>query len=324
MSGSRGLLAADESNKSAMKRFEALNIPCNEQTRRDYREMLLTTPHISQYITGVIFYDETIRQSTRDGMPFTKLLEENGILPGIKVDKGLVDLTNFENETVTEGLDGLGQRFAEYHQMGARFAKWRAAFQISASSPSQAAIHANATMFARYSALAQAAGIVPIVEPEVLYDGNHSIEQSEETIKKVLSITLEVLKAYKVDLSGLIVKTSMVLPGKESGAPHDAQAVASRTVAVLKEAVPAEVAGVVFLSGGQTPQQATENLAAICKFSELPWPLTFSYSRAVQDPAMKLWLGRDENIRAAQDAFALRLKLNSAARSGTYDLSQES
>lgn len=316
--GSKGLLAADESNKSATRRFEALNIKSTPETRRKYREMLFTTPGIEQWVSGVILYDETWRQSDHSDTPLPQLLAEKAILPGIKVDKGLVDFTNFAPEQVTEGLDGLAARLQEYAQGGARFTKWRAVFQISPTTPTDAVIHFSATQLARYAALAQAAGLVPIVEPEVLYDGHHSLEQSSHTIVKVMTVLFQVLLAYRVDLQGLILKSAMALPGKDDNRSNDPQAVADATLSAFASSVPHSVGGVVFLSGGQTPVQATQNLAAITARGPQPWPLTFSYSRAVQEPAMKLWLGRADNVRAAQDAFAERLRLNAAARAGQY------
>lgn len=323
MASPKGLLAADESNKSATRRFEALNITSNPENRRTYRQLLFTTPDLEKYISGVILYDETIRQSTDDGQSIPQYLQQRGVIPGIKVDQGLVELTNFAPEQITEGLDGLAERLSEYYQMGARFTKWRAVFQISPSSPTETAIHANAMVFARYASLVQAAGLVPIVEPEVLYDGQHTLAESQHTIMTVLQITMSFLAAYKVDPKGLIVKTSMALPGKDTGSSNDPTAVAEATVAALRDSLPDDIAGVVFLSGGQTPVQATQNLAAVTALGSQKWPITFSYSRAVQDPAMRLWLGRRDNVRAAQDAFAQRLRLNSAARAGQYSAELE-
>ncbi len=314
----KGILAADESNKSSSKRLEALNIVPNEENRRRWRQLLFTAPDIEKFLTGVILYDETIRQKADDGRPFAQLLGEKGIVAGIKVDKGLVELTNFAPEQITEGLDGLSARLSEYVALGARFAKWRAVFAISDKTPSAAAMHANATMLGRYAAECQKAGLVPIVEPEVLYDGNHSLEQSQSTIIRVLQVLFEVLGAYQVDFKALILKTSMALPGKESGIPMTPTAVAQATLAALTTAVPKEVAGIVFLSGGQTPEQATTNLAAIAAAGPQAWPITFSFSRALQDPAMTMWQGRDENLRAAQDIFVHRLMLNSVARANNY------
>lgn len=317
----KGLLAADESNKSATKRFESLNIPSNAETRRQYRQMLLTTPNLEKYISGVIFYEETIGQSTDDGTPFTQYLAKKGILTGIKVDKGLVELTNFAPEQITEGVDGLADRLKLFAQSGARFAKWRAAYTISDTTPSDAAVHAGNLMMARYAALCQAAGIVPIVEPEVIYNGAHNLERCEKTITTIVASLFDILKAYRVDNKGLILKTSMVLSGKTSGQTDDPKTVAEATLRTLRASTPDDVAGVVFLSGGQTPVQATANFAAISASvaaSPTPWPLTFSFSRAVQEPAMALWLGRTENVHAAQDAFAKRVELNASARAGTY------
>lgn len=315
----KGLLAADESNKSAKKRFDALGIECSEETRRQYRQLLITAPKFAQYISGVIFYDETIRQATDDGTPFTQLLEAEGVLPGIKVDKGLVEFTNFAPETITEGLDGLAERLTEYYTMGARFTKWRSAFAIDmqAHIPSTAAIHANLNAMARYASLVQAAGMVPIVEPEVLYDGTHTLQATKDTLTQVLRILFELLAAYKVDNTGLILKTSMVLAGRDSSTPSSPQEVAEATLEVLQERVPKDVAGIVFLSGGQTPGQATDNLNAIGKHPHQPWPITYSFSRAVQDPAIKIWAGDTKNILSAQDIFIQRLAANSAARTGS-------
>lgn len=317
----KGLLAADESNKSATKRFESLNIPSSPETRRQYRQLLLTTPNLEKYISGVIFYEETIGQSTDDGTPFTQYLAKKGILTGIKVDKGLVELTNFAPEQITEGLDGLADRLKLFAQSGARFAKWRAAYTISENTPTDASVHAGNLIMSRYAALSQAAGIVPILEPEVIYDGTHSLERCEKTITTVISGMFDLLKAYKVDNKGLILKTSMVLSGKTSGQKDDPETVATATLRTLRASTPEDVAGVVFLSGGQSPVQATANFAAISADvakSPVPWPITFSFSRAVQEPAMALWLGRAENVHAAQDAFAKRVELNAAARAGTY------
>ncbi len=314
----RGLLAADESTKTAQKRFDALKIPCTPESRRQYRQLLLTTPHFAQYISGVIFYDETLRQATDDGTPFAELLKKNDVIPGIKVDGGLVPFTNFEPETITEGLDGLAERLHEYYQLGARFTKWRAAFQVDETQklPTAAAIHANLNVMARYATLAQAAGLVPIVEPEVLYDGNHSIETCEQTISQVLRVLFELLVAYRVDLRGTILKTSMVLAGSDNPHQSTPPEVAQATLRVLKHRVPTGLAGIVFLSGGQTPLQATDNLNAIGQAGKQPWPITFSYSRAVQDPAIAAWLGKSQNVPVAQAAFAERLALNSLARDG--------
>jgi fructose-bisphosphate aldolase class I len=320
MAEPKGLLAADESNKSANKRFEALNIEVSEENRRLYRQMLFTTPSVAQYISGVILYDETIRQTTDTGTPFTKFLQDQGIIPGIKVDKGLVDFTGFAGETITEGLDGLADRLAEYYKMGARFTKWRAAFAIDEANklPTMAAIHANLNQMARYASLVQAAGMVPIVEPEVLYDGTHSIKACKDALDTVLRVLFDLLVAYKVDLGGVILKSSMVLAGKENADQASPVDVANATLVVFNARVPKEVAGIVFLSGGQTPDMATANLNAIGKAGKQPWPITFSFSRAVQDPAMKAWNGKAENVTKAQAILAGLLANNSAARNGQY------
>ncbi len=314
----KGLLAADESNNSCDKRFAALGITTNEETRRMYRQLLFTTPNFAQYINGVILYDETIRQKSDDGVLFTQLLQDLGVIPGIKVDTGLVDFTNFEGETITGGLDGLSDRLSEYYEMGARFTKWRAAFSIDEKNrlPSLIAIHANLNQMARYATLAQAAGMVPIVEPEVIFTGKHSIKTSEEVTSLVLRVLFDTLKAYRTDLSGLILKTSMVLAGKDNTVQSTPEEVAHSTLKVLRERVPRETAGVVLLSGGQTPQQATANLNSISLGGKQHWPITFSFSRAVQEPALKAWGGKSKNIVKAQKLFAERLAANSLARMG--------
>lgn len=318
MASPKGLLAADESNKSAKKRFDALNIPCTEETRRQYRQMLITSPKFAQYISGVIFYDETIRQTNDDGTAFTKLLENNLVIPGIKVDGGLVDLPNFAGETITEGLDGLAARLNEYYKMGARFTKWRSAFSIdeAARLPTPTAIHANLNVMARYAAIVQSAGMVPIVEPEVLFDGNHSIKASADTLSLVLRVLFELLLAYRVDLTGLILKTSMVLAGKDATNQSTPQEVGQATLDILNKRVPKDVAGIVFLSGGQSPEQATANLAAVASAGQQPWPITFSFSRAVQDRAIAEWAGKAENVVSAQDQLMSRIVANSNARQG--------
>jgi len=320
MAAPKGLLAADESNKSAQKRFDALNIPCTEETRRQYRQMLITSPNFAQYISGVIFYDETIRQASDDGTAFTKLLENIDVIPGIKVDGGLVDLTNFQGETVTEGLDGLAGRLDEYYKMGARFTKWRSAFQIDQYSrlPTPTAIHANLDIMARYAAIVQSTGMVPIVEPEILFDGNHSLKTASDSLSQVLRVLFELLLAYRVDLAGLILKTSMVLAGKDSPQQSRAQEVGQATLDILNKRVPTSVAGIVFLSGGQSPEQATANLNEIGSAGSQPWPISFSFSRAVQDGALTTWAGNKDNVSSAQDQLMRRIAANSYARQGTF------
>jgi len=319
----KGILAADESTKSANVRLESLGLPINEETRRNWRHLLFTTPNLSDFISGVILYDETIHQSTNDGVSFPKYLMSEGIIPGIKVDMGLVDLTNFPGEKITEGLDGLDKRLAEYARLGARFAKWRAAFSVGPNTPTEAAIHANGNVFGRYASICQAHGIVPIIEPEVLYDGSHSLEQAERATSRVLATTIDIVRAYRVDLRGVIVKTSFVLAGKTNTNQSTADEVATATLRSLKTSVPPEVGAVVFLSGGQSPTQASANLNALGLGGKQAWPMTFSFSRAVQDPAMKAWLGKAENVAEAQKVFYHRLACNSAARAGQYQASME-
>ncbi len=316
----KGILAADESTKSAAKRFEALGIECTEETRRAYRQLLITTPGIEEYLSGVIFYDETIRQKTDDGTPFPKYLESHNIIPGIKVDKGLVPLDNFDGETITEGLDGLAERLKEYYELGARFAKWRAAFTVDAPAglPTKGALHANLHTMARYASLCQTAGIVPIVEPEIIYDGSQTLEQAKEATQTAVGLLMAMLQAYRVDLSGAILKTSMVLAGKKQPTQSTPEEVAQATMAVLQAAVPKELAGIVFLSGGQTPEQARNNLQAIGSLGKQSWPITFSFSRAVQDPAMQAWAGKQENVTHAQEIYLGLTRDNAQARHGEY------
>lgn len=317
MTEPKGLLAADESDKTCQKRFDTVKITGTPDIRRQWRQLLCMSPNIERYISGVILYDETIRQNTDEGISFAHALTKNGIIPGIKVDKGLVPLDNFEPETITEGLDGLGERLTEYYEMGARFTKWRSAFGIDVELPTISAIHANLNIMARYACIVQSAGMVPIVEPEVLYAGQHNIADSAKTTELILSILFELLEAYRVDLTGLILKTSMVLAGSENTTSSPAE-VASHTLKVLNNAVPKEVAGIVFLSGGQSPEQATANLNAIGLAGTQPWPITYSYSRAVQDPVLQLWRGKTNNTKKAQAKFASLLAQNSAARNGEF------
>ncbi|MBP9827091.1 fructose-bisphosphate aldolase class I [Candidatus Saccharibacteria bacterium] len=315
MADNKGLLAADESSKSAQKRFDSLQIPCTAETRLDYRYLLFSTPNINQYLSGVILFDETLHQSTPDGMPIPDYLTSLGIIPGIKVDKGLVELNNFPNETITEGLDGLQARCAEYYRLGARFAKWRAAFSIGPSTPSQGALHANLHTMARYASICQAAGLVPIVEPEILYEGSHTIEQSKIATKQAIDLLMSMLKAYRVQLDAVILKTSMVLAGKQT-TQSSPEEVATATLEVLLSSADPTLAGIVFLSGGQTPDQATANLAAIGQLGKQPWPISFSFSRAVQDPVMSTWNGDKANIAAAQQVYFRLTERNAKARHG--------
>jgi fructose-bisphosphate aldolase class I len=312
----KGILAADESTHTCNARFAALGIPETENARRAWRELLLTTPDMEHFITGVILYDETIRQSTSKGIPFAKYLEKKGILVGIKVDEGLAELPGSPEETVTQGLNGLPARLQEYKELGASFAKWRAAFKIGSGIPTDIAIRQNAEILARYAKCCQDEGIVPMVEPEVMIDGEHSIEKSKLVIERVLKILFEELSKHFVNPKGLILKTSMVISGDKAPVRADAKTVAKFTTEVLVANVPREVAGVVFLSGGQTPDEATNNLREIAKLEPLPWQVAFSYSRALQNDALRTWKGNDGNVKEAQLVFLERLESNSLADQG--------
>ncbi len=313
----KGLLAADESSGTADKRFASVGIESSEENRRTYRQVLLTTEGVEKYLSGVILYDETIRQVDDSGTPFADVLKTKGIIPGIKVDMGAKDLALHEGEKMTEGLDGLRERFAEYAKMGAGFAKWRAVITISGNElPSKACIEANAQSLAMYSALAQEAGIVPIVEPEVLLDGDHSIERCYEASAQTLQVLFKALKNQDVLLEGVILKASMVLSGKDASNRADVKAVAEQTVKLLKENVPTELGGVVFLSGGQTDEEATAHLDAMNKIGGTPWPLSFSYSRAIQSEVLKLWAAGDKAKAAA--AYLHRCEANSLASQGEW------
>jgi fructose-bisphosphate aldolase class I len=320
----KGILAADESFGTIEKRFKSINVTSTEEHRRAYREMLFTTPDFADYISGVIMFDETIRHKTADGTPFVKLLDAAGVIPGIKVDTGARGLAGYPGEKITEGLDGLRERLTEYYKLGARFAKWRAVITIGDGLPTRFCIDANAHALARYAALCQEAGIVPIVEPEVLMDGGHSGERCEEVTTTTLESVFFHLHAHRVNLEGMILKPNMVIPGKQAAARWTPQQIAQATVRCFMRAVPAAVPGIVFLSGGQTPAEATANLDAMNKMGKHPWELSYSYGRALQDEALKAWLGKAENVAAGQKMFAYRGRLVSAARSGTYDAKMES
>jgi fructose-bisphosphate aldolase class I len=319
----KGLLAADESAGTAKKRFDSIGVESTEETRRAYREMLFTTPGLSQYVSGVILFDETLRQNTKDGLNFGKYLEKNGIIPGIKVDAGAHDMALHPGEKVTEGLDKLAERMKEYFGMGARFAKWRAVITIGDGIPTQACLDANAHALARYSAICQEASIVPIVEPEVLLDGSHSAETSEAEHLRTLETLFHELATQDVSLEHVILKASMCVSGnknpKQAGVPE----VAERTLRVLKRTVPAALPGVVFLSGGQTDENATAHLDAMNRMGGAPWPLTFSYSRALQHVALTTWRGQAGNVAAAQKAFAHRAHMNSLAARGQWSAEAE-
>lgn len=321
----KGLLAMDESTPTCNKRFASLGIPQTVAARRAYREMIVTTARLGECISGAILYDETIRQQRSDGTPFVRVLIDAGIIPGIKVDAGAKDLALHPGEEVTEGLDGLRDRLAEYVRMGARFAKWRAVITTGDGIPSWGCIHANAHALARYAALCQEAGLVPVVEPEVLMDGDHTLDKCREVTDKVLRTVFSELFAQRVMLEGMILKPNMVVPG--SACPHQeaVEEVADATVKCLLRAVPAAVPAIAFLSGGQTPELASARLNEMnVRFkSRLPWALAFSFARAIQQPALELWNGRDENVLAAQQALYHRARCNQAARRGEYDAAME-
>src|ERR671925_1685698 len=310
--------AADESDGTIKKRFDSIGVESTEENRRAYRDLLFTTEGVEEYISGVILFDETIRQSSRDGTPFPKLLERRGIIPGIKVDKGAKPLANAAGETITEGLDGLRGRFEEYRELGARFAKWRATYSIGDHIPSEYCVWTNAHALARYAALSQEAGLVPIVEPEVLMDGDHSIERSFEVTSRTLHAVFTELRDQRVHFEGLLLKPNMVLSGYDCAEQASVQEVAEYTLRCFRRHVPAAVPGIVFLSGGQSDETATAHLNAMNAMGPHPWELSFSYGRALQAPALKAWAGREENVEAAQRAYYHRAKMNSAARSGLY------
>jgi len=320
----KGILAADESTSSIEKRFQSINLASTETSRRDYREMLFTAPGVSEYISGVILYDETIRQKAANGTPFVDLLQKAGVIPGIKVDTGAKDLVYCPGEKVTEGLDGLRQRLQEYHKLGARFAKWRAVINVSQTLPSETCLIANAEALARYAALCQESGIVPIVEPEVIMDGSHTIERCYEVTERALHVLFNKIYQHKVALEGLLLKPNMVIAGSECKQQADVATVADLTIRCFLRNVPAAVPGIVFLSGGQSDQLATAHLNAMnAKNKSLPWPVSFSYGRALQSPALKAWGGRKEGLEAGRKAFAHRARLNSAARHGKYTAAME-
>lgn len=323
MAKGKGILAADESEGTCGKRFDLYGIDKTSDKRRAWRELLFTTPEVEKGLSGVILFDETIRQKASDGKSFGELLAERGILVGIKVDQKTESFGVSSQEEVTKGLERLSERLAEYAKMGAKFTKWRAVIRIGEGLPTQECLRENAKRMADYAKAAQKAGLVPIVEPEVLLDGTHTMERCEEVVRETLTVTFSALKEVAVDLKGLILKTSMVLSGKNSGKEDSAGEVAEATVRALNASVPKEVAGIVFLSGGQTPVQATENLNEMAKIPNKPWPLTFSYSRALQEPVMKAWLGKDENVKVAQEIFRKRVLVAAAASEGKYNIKME-
>ena len=321
----KGLLAMDESNPTCHKRFAKLGIPQTVEARRDYRELIVTTPGLGECISGVILYDETIRQQKEDGTPFLKVIADAGIIPGIKVDTGAKDLAGHPGEKITEGLDGLRDRLKEYFQMGARFAKWRAVIAIGDGIPSRSCIEANAHTLARYAALCQETGLVPIVEPEVLMDGDHSLERCREVTEEVLRTVFNQLNCQRVLLEGMILKPNMVLPGLTCSKQESAVEVADATVNCLLRTVLAAVPGVAFLSGGQPSELASVRLNEMnVRFkSRMPWALTFSFSRAIQQPALEIWQGKKTNVKAAQQALLHRAKCNRTACRGEYTAAME-
>lgn len=323
VSDGKGILAADESLGSIQKRFDPLGIPSTPETRCTYRELFFTTPGVSEYISGVIMFDETIRQSTDDGTAFPQLLVGKGIMPGIKVDKGTRPLPGFPGEKMTEGLDGLRERLVEYRGLGAKFAKWRAVFSISPSTPTRYGISVNARDLALYARMCQEEGLTPIVEPEVLMEGPHHISMCEEVTCLVLKEVFSELQDARVLLEGILLKPNMVLPGSEFPKPATPEEVASATLRTLRRTVPAAVPGIVFLSGGQSAEQATINLNAMNEIGQAPWKLSFSYGRALQAPSLDYWRGRMENLKEAQRLFYQRARLDSLAARGKYRSNQE-
>lgn len=319
----KGILAADESFPTIEKRFKSIDIPSTEDNRRNYRQMLFATPGSNQFISGVILFDETLRQKTSDGQSMVDLLNGLGIIPGIKVDRGAKALAGHPGEKVTEGLDGLRDRLAEYYQLGARFAKWRAVITIGKGIPSHACLQANAHALARYAALCQEASIVPIVEPEVLMDGDHDLERCEAVTTEALNLVFAQLKAQGVRLEAMLLKPNMVISGKSANQRADVETVARATVQTLRRCVPAAVPGIVFLSGGQTPTEATAHLDAMNKMGPHPWKLSYSYGRALQEPALNAWSGQAGNVEEAQRVFYHRAKCNSLASLGTYSQALE-
>jgi fructose-bisphosphate aldolase, class I len=314
----KGILAADESSGTIKKRFDSISVESTEENRRAYRDLLFTTEGAEEFISGVILYDETIRQPSANGTPFPKLLESKGMIPGIKVDMGAKPLAGAAEETVTEGLDGLRERLAEYRELGAKFTKWRAVISIGDGRPSDYSIWTNAHALARYAALSEEAGLVPIVEPEVLMDGGHSIDESYHVTVRTLQAVFTELFDQRVAREGLLLKTNMVVSGYDSADQADVETVADETIRALENTVPAAVPGVVFLSGGMSDEDATARLNAMNKRGPHPWELSFSYGRALQAPALKAWQGDSANVEAAQQAFYRRAKFNGAARSGSY------
>ena len=319
----KGILAADESTGTIKKRFDTIGVESTEENRRAYRDLLFTAPGMEKYISGVIMYDETIRQKAADGTPFAELMQKLGVVPGIKVDKGAKDLALCPGEKVTEGLDGLRERLIEYYGLGARFAKWRAVITIGDDIPSNTCIETNAHALARYAALCQEAGIVPIVEPEVLMDADNSIEECYEVTSHTLKTVFDELYKQNVALEGMVLKPNMIIAGKKCAEQASPEQVAEMTLACLLNYVPAAVPGIAFLSGGQSDELATQHLNLMNQMGPHPWELTFSYGRALQAPALKAWGGKTDNVEAAQKAFLHRAKCNGAAHDGDYSADME-
>ena len=319
MAPGKGILAADESDGTAGKRLSQVHLPNEPEHRQAFRELLFTAPDIEEYLSGVIMYESSIRNTTKDGMPFPDVLMAKGIVPGIKVDLGTQKLHGFDGEVVTQGLDDLEERFHDYVDLGARFAKWRAVFTIADDMPSEQCIDMNVMMLVRYAQIAQAAGVVPMVEPEVIFSGTHDIVRAEYVTTRVLQKLFQALQIYAVDLEGLILKSSMVLAGDGHADVSTPAQVATATLRTFHLSVPPTVGGIVFLSGGQTPKRATENLQAIAALGAQPWPITFSYSRAIEEPVLAAWQGKEENLPEAQKMLLHAVRMNGLAQQGKYD-----
>ncbi len=312
----KGILAADESFPTIEKRFATIGIGSTQDKRVEYRELLFTTEGIENFISGVIMFDETIKDKTSRNIPFSEILIQKGIIPGIKVDEGMTDLAGYPGDKLTNGLDGLGERLEEYKKLEAKFTKWRAAFTVSEVNPSIQCVEENANRLAEYASVAQSHGFVPIVEPEILMDGAHGIDKCYEVTRSVLRIVFLKLKEKNINFKAMLLKPNMVVPGKDSGDKSEPDVIAQKTIEVLKEIVPDTVPGIVFLSGGQSPEEATNNLRAMNKIGNVPWQLSFSFSRALQEPVIKVWNGDPQNTKIAQQAFLERAKMNSLARYG--------
>lgn len=320
----KGILAADESTDTIKKRFDKINVESTPETHRIYRQMLFTTQSIEEFISGVIMFDETIRQVADDGKPFPQLLSERGIIPGIKVDQGKIDMPNFPGEKVTEGVDGLRDRLKEYFQMGAKFTKWRAVFSIGQNLPTDTCIEVNSDLLARFASYSQEAGLVPIVEPEVLTDGAHTIKKSEEATYRVLKKVFERLSAHRVHFPGMLLKPNWIQNGKDAQEKATSHEIAEATLRVMREVVPAQVPGLAFLSGGATPEDSTCYIDLMNEIDQVPWQISFSFGRALQGPVLEVWRGDNNNIEKAQKEFYKRARLNSLARTGEYEETMES